>query len=374
MATEEITSDVIEFDRERHIPSDLELESVHSEDEDYESAPADYKISTYPADFTLEVLHQKWRVGDFLIPEFQRAFVWNQVQASKLIESFLVGLPVPPVFVYTERESQLFQVIDGQQRLKSIFDFFEGYFGEEAQGRKTVFRLVGLSPDSRFAGRTFESLDEEDQRRLKNSVLRSFVVQQLDPDDGTSIYHIFERLNTGGTLLTNQEVRNCVYHGDFVTSLVAFNEFSEWRKILGRSTPDRRKKDIELMVRFFAMRDITAYQRPMKDFLSKFMRKNKDSSERALADAKQIFEETCCQVIEGLGEKPFHVRAGLNTAVFDAVMVAFSEHLNTIPGNIKGRYNLLVEDVEFIRNTMHGTTEVGTVRERFARAKTVLFG
>ena len=374
MATEEVMNAQIEYDRESHVSSDLELEPVRSEDEDYESAPADYKISTYPADFTLEVLHQKWRAGDFRIPEFQRDFVWKQVQASKLIESFLVGLPVPPVFVYTERESQLFLVIDGQQRLKSIFSFFEGYFGEETQGRRSVFHLAGLSPESRFAGKTFESLDEEDQRRLKNAVLRSFVVQQLDPNDDTSMYHIFERLNTGGALLTNQEVRNSVYQGNFVESLVSMNQLPEWRKILGRLTPDRRKKDLELMVRFFAMRDITAYQKPMKDFLSKFMRKNKDASDYALGEAKQVFEETCSQVIEGLGERPFHVRAGLNTAVFDAVMVAFSEHRNAIPTNIKERYDLLLDDEKFIRNTMYGTTDVDTVRERLDRANTVLFG
>ncbi len=373
MATEQVANDAIEFNRERQVPSDLELEPVHSEDEDYESAPADYKVSTFPADFTLEVLHQKWRAGDFRIPEFQRAFVWNQVQASKLIESFLVGLPVPPVFVYTERESEILIVIDGQQRLKSIFSFFEGYFGEETHGRRSVFRLAGLSPESRFAGKSFESLDERDRRRLGNSVLRSFVVQQLDPDDDTSMYHIFERLNTGGTLLTNQEVRNCVYQGNFVESIVSFNQLPEWRKILGRPTPDRRKKDIELMVRFFAMRDISVYQKPMKDFLSKFMRKNKDASDQVLGEAKQVFEETCSHVIEGLGDRPFHVRAGLNTAVFDAVMVAFSEHRDTIPKNIKERYDLLLGDEKFTGNTMYGTTDVDTVRERFARAKTVLF-
>ena len=109
-------------------PSDIEFERIPSEEEDYESAPPDYEINTYPADFTLEVLHQKWKAEDIEIPSFQRQFVWKQVQASKLIESFLIGLPVPAVFLYTERKSQKFLVIDGQQRLRSIFYFFEGFF------------------------------------------------------------------------------------------------------------------------------------------------------------------------------------------------------------------------------------------------------
>jgi hypothetical protein len=123
MSTIEDTDARIEFERANWTPTDLELEPITSEDEDYESAPPDYQISTYPADFTLEVLHQKWKSDEILIPDFQRKFVWKQVQASKLIESFLVGLPVPAVFLYSEWKSQKFLVIDGQQRLKSIFYF-----------------------------------------------------------------------------------------------------------------------------------------------------------------------------------------------------------------------------------------------------------
>jgi hypothetical protein len=224
----------IENEKTRAQAGDIELEPITSEDEDYESSPPEYQISTFPADFTLEVLYTKWRSKEILIPEFQRGFVWKQVQASKLIESFLVGLPVPAVFLYTERKSQNYFVIDGQQRLKSIFYFFEGYFGEPADDKRKVFRLAGLSEKSRFHEKAYEDLEQEDQRRLKNCVLRSFVVQQLDPSDDTSMYHIFERLNTGGTLLTNQEVRNCVYHGKLIPFLNKINNHETWRKILGK--------------------------------------------------------------------------------------------------------------------------------------------
>jgi hypothetical protein len=140
----------IDYERLRALPTDLDLEPITSEDEDYESAPADYQISTYPADFTLEVLHSKWKENQILIPELQRSFVWKQVQSSKLIESFLVGLPVPAVFFYSERKSQKYFVIDGQQGLKSIFYFFEGYFGAATEDTRRIFRLNGLSSLSRF--------------------------------------------------------------------------------------------------------------------------------------------------------------------------------------------------------------------------------
>lgn len=364
----------LQFERDNRASSDLELEPITSEDEDYESAPPEYEISTYPADFTLEVLHQKWKAGDILIPNFQRSFVWKQVQASKLIESFLVGLPVPAVFLYSERKSQNFFVIDGQQRLKSIFYFMEGFFGEELQGQRRVFRLTGISGESRFSGKTFEELREEDKKRLKNSVLRAFIVQQLDPGDDTSMYHIFERLNTGGTLLTNQEIRNCVYHGAFIEFLTRLNKEQSWRDILGKDALDTHKRDIELLIRFFSMRDIAAYEKPMKDFLSRYMKKNKNPSQEALNNSEKIFRKTCSQIVNALGNRPFHIRAGLNAAVFDAVMVAFSNHIDAVPEDIKARYQQLKVDKEFDNNTRQSTTDVDTVRKRFDKANTILFG
>ena len=364
----------LQYERAHHASTDLELEPITSEDEDYESAPPGYQISTYPADFTLELLHIKWRAGEILIPDFQRGFVWKQVQASKLIESFLVGLPVPAVFFYSERKSQKFFVIDGQQRLRSIFYFLEGYFGQEIDQSRRVFRLTGLSPDSLFTGKTFDELREEDQRRLRNAVLRAFIVQQLDPEDDTSMYHIFERLNTGGTLLTNQEIRNCVYHGNFIAFLNQANTYPAWRRILGKDTPDTRRKDMELLVRFFAMRDVSAYRKPMKDFLSKFMRKNRDASDAIVDASRKIFEKTCDSVVVSLGERPFHVRAGLNTAVFDGVMTAFANHIGTIPTDIAIRYKSLLDDGEFQKRTHDTTTDVDTVKERLGQAERVLFG
>lgn len=374
MQTIEKSDARIEFEREHRAPTDLELEPITSEDEDYESAPPEYEISTYPADFTLEVLHQKWKAQEIRIPDFQRSFVWKQVQASKLVESFLVGLPVPAVFLYSERKSQNFFVIDGQQRLKSIFYFFEGFFGPETQGQRKVFRLTGLSPESRFSGKSYEELRDEDKRKLKNAVLRAFVVQQLDPGDDTSMYHIFERLNTGGTLLTNQEIRNCVYHGTFIEFLNRLNLAPAWRTILGKDVADTRKKDIELLIRFFAMRDIAAYEKPLKDFLSRFMKKNRNPSQEALARSEEVFVQTCQRVLDALGPKPFHVRTGLNAAVFDAVMVAFSNHLEVGPADMVQRYKRLIDDKEFDKNTRQATTDVDTIRQRFTQAEALLFG
>ena len=277
------------------------------------------------------------------------------------------------MFFYSERKSRKYFVIDGQQRLKSIFYYFEGYFGPEAEDMRKVFKLIGLNPESRFKERTFEGLSEEDKLQLKNAVLRAFIVKQLDPEDDTSMYHIFERLNTGGTLLTNQEIRNCVYHGRFIDFLRSLNELQNWREILGRKEPDSRGRDIELLVRFFAMRDISGYRKPMKDFLTRFVRKNRDASNDVLKHNKYLFERTCETVLENLGPKPFHIRSGLNAAVFDAVLSAFSAHFDDVPRDILQRYRNLLNDNDFYECTKQGTTDVDVVHRRFRQAETQLF-
>ena len=123
-------------------PSDVDFEDSAAEIEDRQSSPPQYEIATYPADFTLEVLRSKWDSGELKIPDFQRGFFWSQVQASKLIESFLVGLTVPSIFLYNERGREHLLVVDGLQRLGSVFYSFDVLFGQERRGPRHGFRLT----------------------------------------------------------------------------------------------------------------------------------------------------------------------------------------------------------------------------------------
>ena len=371
----EVLDERLEYEHRTVRPEDIEFERITSEEEDAESAPPDYEINTYPADFTLEVLYQKWLTGDIEIPKFQRQFVWKQNQASKLIESFLIGLPVPAVFLYTERASQKFLVIDGQQRLRSVFYFLEGFFGEEKNGKREVFQLTGLNEKSRYHQQTFKALTSADQRKLHNCVLRSFIVQQLDPQDVTSIYHVFERLNTGGTFLANQEIRNCVYRGNFRVLLQELNRLQEWRRVTGKDSIDSRQRDIELILRFFALLDSTHYVKPMKDFLSKFMNKNRELGGTVYGQFRTLFSATCAAVTKALGDRPFHIRRGLNSAVFDCVMVSFAHHLDAIPADIGERYKQLIEDkTGFLTKVSAGTTDEEVLKDRMRLANERLFG
>ncbi|MBK8291795.1 MAG: DUF262 domain-containing protein [Flammeovirgaceae bacterium] len=358
----------------RKSETELDVELIYSEEEDYNSSPSDYKITTYPADFTLEILAKKLEDKEIIVPNFQRQFVWKQAQATKLIESFLVGLPVPPIFLYKEIKSNKFLLIDGQQRLKSTKYFLDGYFGEEVKGKKVIFRLSSLNTDSKWYNKTYEELDERDQQDFKNRVLRAVIIQQLDPEDDSSIYHIFERLNTGGTFLNNQEIRNCIYYGAF-NDLIRLNlNFDEnYRKILGRAHPDQRMVDQELILRFFTMLDVSKYQKPLKDHMSRFMRLNRNPSDENLSKMESIFKRTCEKIAKNLGEKPFHLKRGLNAATFDCVMVAFANNLDKHPKDIIERYNKLVTHLNDNNLNTSSTTDLETVSKRFSKAVEMLF-
>lgn len=354
------------------LPEGGSIEKVDSELNDADASPPEYEIATYPADFTLQVLSQKWFDKKIIIPEFQRQFVWTQTQASKLIESFLLGLPVPAIFLYTERKTEKFMVIDGQQRLKSIFYYFQGFFGDETASKRRVFRLIGLSEKSRWANKTFADLQDTDApsaEKLENAVMRSFVVKQLDPSDDTSIYHIFERLNTGGTLLKGQEIRNCIYSGPFNDLLKQLNQNDQWREVFGRKTPDKRMRDVELILRFFALfEDARAYKKPMKDFLSHFMVKHKSAEDPVLQGFRSLFEDVVRIIRRNLGAKPFHIRAGLNASVFDSVFVAVARKREDGLDGLKVRYTALVKDDGFAVITSSATTDVEVVAKRLAMA------
>lgn len=258
----------------------IELENILSEEKDQDLDVASYKINTYGTDFTVEILALKVRDNEIIIPPFQRRYVWTPKKASKLIESFLLGLPVPQIFLYRQETTQDLMVVDGQQRLRTIHYFLRGTFEDGSP-----FRLTSVRQE--WEGKSYSELTEQDKRKLKNSILRATIFEQTDPQDHSSVFEIFERLNTGGMALTLQEIRNCVISGDINKFLEDLNQHESWRTLLAKPAPDSRMKDIEMMLRFFALKEGWArYRNPMKDFISEFMRRNKNPN----ADEKNRLE------------------------------------------------------------------------------------
>ena len=347
------------------------IEYIESEEEDLDAGTPLYQIRSYPSDPDLETLHLRWKREDIVIPEFQRGYVWKPAQASKLIESFLMGLPVPGIFVFVrehqrEQSNPIQLVIDGQQRLRSVFGFFEG----KLPSSERPFRLTGV--DKRWVGKGFHELEHWEQKILLTSILRVVNIEQREPrNDSSSIYQIFERLNTGGTALTPQEIRNSSYHGPFNNMLLDVNKDPFWRGIFGTLQPDSRMRDVELIARFLALHESPdSYAEPMKKFISDYMEKHQWDS--IPLESEELFLACASRVIASLGERPFHVRRGINVAVCDSVMVAFAQS-EEAPADIQERYEILKEHPGFVASTTAGTTASATVKQRLDLARQILF-
>ncbi len=345
--------------------ADLEIEADGDEGD---AIAISYDIASYPSDFTLSGIFEMWKNGDIVIPDYQREFVWSVKQSSLLIDSFLTGLPVPPVFFYIDDIDNKNLVIDGQQRILSVVYFLDGYFGKEStQGKRQVFRLKGFHSAHPYLDKRFKDLEEDVQRKLKQAVLRAVNIRQLKPSgESTSAYHIFERLNTGGTPLKPQEIRNCVFRGHFNKLLKRANEDDNWRKILGKPYIDKHQKDVELLLRIFSLvGKWNTYEKPMKEFLNRAMKKNDSGETKKVKLFFKVFPKITKIVVDEIGEKPFHLRGPLNVSALDSVMAVLIQNYNKIePINIKNRFEKLLEDKDFDEYTKTNTTDTKIVKER----------
>ena len=336
----------------------IEFEHIDAEEQDKEQDIAKYKLNTYGADFTLEVLNNKIREKEIVIPPFQRRYVWDQKKASKLIESFLLGLPVPQIFLYREEEKQDLLVVDGQQRLKSISFFFEEKFEDGKD-----FRLKGVK--EKWEGLKYSDLDEPEKRILKNSILRATIFEQIEPNDNKfSMFEIFKRLNSGGVDLSQQEIRNCIYYGEVVEYLKELNNYVKWREILNKPNPDRRMGDIEMILRFFSLYDNWEnYEKPMKTFISGWMEKNQKISKEEFKKYEDIFKRVINYNYESFGAKAFRLKLAINITLFDSISVALA-HCKLPINNFKEKYGSLLKDEGYLKNIYSSTTDKGNVEGR----------
>lgn len=328
--------------------------------------PFRYSITSYGADYPVDSLVRRIADGSIYVPIFQRGFVWTYAQASSFVESLLLGLPVPGIFMSREYDTQKLLVVDGQQRLRTLQYFYEGIFADT--GRE--FALKGVQQE--FEGETYRSLPAEDRRRLDDSIIHATVIRQDEPsDDESSIYLLFERLNTGGTQLQPQEIRACIYVGEFNELLGQLNENESWRKVFGPS--NRRRRDQELILRFLSLYLYgNNYSRPMKEFLNVYMGKNRHLQLNSAEQVREAFVNTIEVVCEGLGAKAFRPVRSLNAAIFDSVMVGLARRLERGPiqdkEELRRRYQALLEVDNFVTATNRATADEESVSRRIALA------
>jgi hypothetical protein len=350
-------------DEEEYIDSVLEGDEKNEEMNDDDVV---YQITTSGADFDVDGLVKRFDRGTIYRPKFQRNFVWTWPQASKFIESILLGLPIPSVFLFREEETQKLLIVDGLQRLTTLHAFVKGRLPHNDR----VFKLRDVKP--RFEGKTLEDLDEDDRLRFEDAIIHAMIIQQMAPDDShSSVFHIFERLNSNGTPLQPQEMRAAVYHGPFQEMLGRANENADWREVFGPK--HKRAKDQELILRFLALRyNSESYSRPMKSFLNNFMAEHRRAGLVDLDNYQACFEDTVRRSHEALGKQAFRLSRSMNVAFFDALMVAIADAPDASASAIRRASDELSKDKDFLQLTSEATSNDSSVLGRLAIAKDVL--
>lgn len=352
---------------------ELEFEIEDIEDNN-ESASADLqKIVSYNVANTVEVLKLKIENDEIdLKPEFQRDFVWDINRASLFIDSLILGLPIPSIFLGLKEDDENFMVIDGQQRLKSAYYYITGKF--IANGVESIFSLKNLK-DRDWNNLTYQELDDKIKKRIRNAVINTTIIEDIDSKP-TVVHDLFHRLNTGGMPLTDQEIRNCVYSGIFNSQLNELNKNEHWRNLLGTVIPDKRLRDTELVLRFFSLLySLSIYKPSMKIFLSDFQDENKNNTE-FISENKRLFEETVLLISENIGANAFKTTRAINKSISDAIMVSIAQILKEgkTPTNLLENYKKLIIDPEFVKYTQAGTTTPTNIKSRIDLARNYFKG
>ncbi len=337
------------------------------------------KIYTDQGDPEINSLHRRFIRGRLNIqPAFQRQFVWDKIKCSRLIESALLDIPIPIVYLSEEQDGKE-NVIDGQQRLTAFFSFIDGKFPDN-----TDFKLTGLKVFTELNGKKFNQLSEEIQEKIITYKIRAIKFKK--ESDGDLQFEIFARLNSGSVPLNDQELRNCVYRGRFNELIKELSQDKDFKYLLGIASPDRRMKDRELVLRFasFHFNTYLNYTAPIKKFLNDTMEKYRNISHIDEENLRTAFKNTT-QIIKSLLDKNAFKRyyrgdekningkwetQQFNAAIYDILMYSFArEDKNKVYQNLdsvrEALIDLMTKDQDFIDSILLSTSSKRMVTTRF---------
>lgn len=307
-----------------------------------------------------------------LRPFYQRRPRWDKVRQSKLVESFIMNVPVPPLFVY-ESDLAKYEVMDGQQRITAILDFYTN---------KLI--LEGLEQWPELNGRIYDTLPSEIKKGLDRRSISYIVLLKesasTSEEEVLLRQEVFERLNTGGIKLSKQEARNALYQGPFnslildlaknayfrqVWSLPPYSESAEQNRspdlLMNKMWVEMR--DVEIILRFFALRHADNYQRGMKEFLDLYMVHARSFTPDDIAFLRQLFQETIDlgHAIYGtlLGHPWDTANGGWSrrpqVAFADAVMVGLSRHRAHAEAFTSARQAIIDDTARLFKDNQPGT-------------------
>ncbi len=365
----------MEFD----IPLDEETDDVIE--------PADRtQIFTDQGDPEVESLYNKCKRGKLIVqPDFQRQFVWDTAKCSRLIESALLDIPLPIVYISQEKDNKEY-VIDGQQRLTSFFSFLEGKFPSGSD-----FRLSGLKVFSELNQLKFSDLPEHHQDKIRYCKIRTITFRK--ESNPNLKFEIFERLNTGSVSLNDQELRNCIYRGTYNELLKELAFDQDFRFLLGISKPDKRMRDVQLVLRFSAFYHETylKYKSPMRLFMNRDMEKYQSISDNDAAQLRMAFKNSVSIIKSLLGKYAFkrYYKGSesnpngnwepnhFNASLYDVLMYSFArEEKHGVFRNLdairEALIFLMTSDPEFIDSIEISTSTTQAVTKRFDKWRLIL--
>lgn len=310
---------------ETDVPTDENEEEIFPENR--------FNVSSYGWDSDVEGLVKRLKRGDIHVPRFQRGFVWNKTQKSRFIESLIMGLPVPNVFLAQDAKTKNLNIVDGQQRLLTLRDYLSGEFS--LSGSNLLTDLKGHYFSSEVApSKRSKVLSPTDARTLADSVLHTIVIKPDPTDDDPSRGHeynqaviqIFRRLNTSSQPLVAQEIRTSIFYGTLDTLLRELNQDENWRILFGN--PHGRLKDMELILRSIALvYGGDEYKAPMPRFLDSFMEQNRNMPDDRISEIQTFFKLIFEAIVKSIGRDGLRNGSTFVITKLDAVVVGYMEHL-----------------------------------------------
>jgi len=350
----------------------LEFEEIE-EEQPTEILPKERRVYSDKLDRSIFELYRQYQKGNLeLRPEFQRLQVWDNSKSSRLIESVLLEVPIPVIYLSEESNSK-YSVIDGQQRLNAFIKFLENNL-----------RLSGLTILAELNGKRFQDIPKNLQDKFEDATIRIIEIKKESQSDVK--FEIFERLNTGAVQLNAQELRNCIYRGRYNELLKGLSEDKDFQFLLGLKEPHHRMQDRELILRFFAFYHNThlKYTPSMKHFLNKEMERYRNLNEAEERDLTRIFKKSVRlsktvfadkafrRFVAGSSKDPngYWETRKINKGLFDILMFGFAmyEENQIVPNSDQIREELIwfmTHDLEFIDTITVTTDRKDKIHTRF---------
>lgn len=367
--------------------SEIAMDEVKEELEQYSDDDL-YNINSWGADLSFREIITMYDDDELLKPELQRKYVWSRAEASRFIDSILLGLPVPSVF-FAKEPNETMLIIDGFQRIMTVYDYVKGVFSGDGK----VFKLSNSENiNVRWRGKAFAELDIEEKRRIRGTTIHAIIFEQKYPRNDTGMFQIFERINTGGRTLKPQEIRNCVYQGKCNKLLFDLNKIEEWRELLGSKEEDARMADLELILRFFAMRELIyreenhLKQINLAKYLNKYMSDKtnvSDSDIQEMSDNFIIMIKKCKEIFGEVAFKNLKKNSNeytnkINPAIFDAIAVStlYADRKGVIDENVdyQKKHMELLQNEDFKTAASHRTTNTENIYKRINLASQIIYG